>query len=178
MGRTGRRPTHENHYQASAGGRHTQVRRRVAAGCILRHRRPPQAGRRLLSLHGSGGEHAAAQGFIAVRRHSLLPHPLHLLQLRQPHHRQENGTAGTLSAGAGTGNCGHGQTSGAVRENYPHPLHRRRHPHDPLRPSDGAPAARHPGQFRSVPVRGIHRRGRPPGYAGFGEASSYPFRRR
>ena len=59
----------------------------------------PKSAGKLLPFHRQRGEAAGTGGSVPLCRHPLLPHPLHLLQLRQPHHRQKDRAVGALSGG-------------------------------------------------------------------------------
>ena len=143
MGRAGWGQTHENYDKAPSGGRHARIRRQAHEGCILCDGGSAEIVGGLLIIHRQRREPYGPGGYFRLRRHPLLPHPLHLLQFCQPHHRKENGAAGTLSGGSGAGNPGHSPIDETKRQAPSHPVHRRWHPHHPHYASDD-PASGHP----------------------------------
>ena len=103
-------------------------------------------------LHCGRGKSFGVRGHFSVCRHPLLPHPLYLLQFCQPHRRQKNRTFGALFGSSTPGDPCIRQAFGRIRPKNPHRLHWRRHPHHPLRSSDGPSSGHHPSFFRPVPV--------------------------
>ena len=122
----GVRPTKITTRHLLEGGTH------VSADRLLRDVYYVTPDRRKLSVDCSQSTGAAAGLMSAVCGHPLLPHPVQLLQLCQPHGGEEDGAAGALPPGPSGGNPLHREAACRLRQNRAHPLHRRRNPYHPF----------------------------------------------